>query len=64
MVAPIRKTASSLDPSLDRHFDQIDSAPYELISINGLITENNSSSRNASQSTLTMTGLIVYSYKK
>ena len=30
----------------------------------GLITENNSSSRNGSQSTLTIARLIVYNYKK
>ena len=64
MVAPIRKAISSLDLSLDKHFDQIDSIPSELISLIGLITENNSSSRNASQSTLKITGLIVYNYKK
>ena len=48
----------------DKHFDQIDSITSELISLIGLITENNSSSRNASQSTLTNAGLIVHSYKK
>ena len=32
--------------SLDKHIDQIDSIPSELISLIGLITENNSSSRN------------------
>ena len=50
--------------SLDKHVDQIDSIPSELISLIGLITENNSSSRNASQSTLAIAGSIVYSYKK
>ena len=64
MVTPIRKAISSLDLSLEKHFDQIDSIPSELISLIGLITENNSSSRNASQSTLTIAGLIVYNYKK
>ena len=53
VVTPIRKAISSLDLSLDKHFDQIDSIPSELISI-GFITENNSSSRNASQSTPTI----------
>ena len=47
VVALIRKAISSLDLSLDKHFDQIDSAPSKLISLIGLITENNSSSRNA-----------------
>ena len=47
MVTPIRKAISSLDLSLDKHFDQIDSVPSKLISLIGLITENNSSSRNA-----------------
>ena len=64
VVTPIRKAISSLDLSLDKHFDQIDSIPSELISLIGLITEDNSSSRNASQSTLTIAGLIVYNYKK
>ena len=38
--------------------------PSELISLIGLITENNSSSRNAPQSTLTIAGLTIYYYKK
>ena len=50
--------------SLDKHFDQMESVPSKLISLIGLISENNSSSRNASQSTLAITGLIVYNYKK
>ena len=64
VVTPIRKGISSLDLSLDKHFDQIDSVPSELVSLIGLLTENNSSSRNASQSTLTIAELIVYNYKK
>ena len=53
MVTPIRKAISSLDLSLDKHFDQIDFTPSELISLIGLIPENNSSSGNRPQSTLT-----------
>ena len=53
-----------MDLSLDKHFDQADSITSELVSLIDLITENNSSSRNASQSTLTIGGLIVYNYKK
>ena len=64
VVTPIRKGISSLDLSLDKHFDQIDSVPSELVSLIGSLTENNSSSRNASQSTLTIAELIVYNYKK
>ena len=64
VVTPIRKAISSLDLSLDKHFDQIDSIPSELILLIGLITENNSSSRYASQSTLRIAGWIVYNYKK
>ena len=64
VVMPIRKAISSLDLTLDRHFDQIDSITSDLISMIGLITENNSSSRNGSQSTLTIARLIVYNYKK
>ena len=64
VVTPIRKGISSLDLSLDKHFDQIGSVPSELVSLVGLLTENNSSSRNASQSTLTIAELIVYNYKK
>ena len=63
-VTPIKKAISSLDLSLDKYFDQIDSIPSELISLILLITENNSSSRNASQSALTITGLTVHNYKK
>ena len=59
VVTPIRKAISSLDLSLKKHVDQIDSIPSELISLIGLITENNSSSRNSSQSTLTIAGLIL-----
>ena len=64
VVMPIRKAISSLDLSLDKHFDQIDSIYSELISLIGLISEKNSSSRNVSQRTLTIAGLIVYNYKK
>ena len=64
VVTPIRKAISSFVLSLDKHFDQIDSISSDLISMTGLITENNSSSRNASQSTLTTAGLIAYNYKK
>ena len=64
MAMPIRKAINSLDPSLDKHFDQIDSLPSELISLIGLITENNSSSRKVPQSTLAIAGLIVYNNKK
>ena len=64
VFTPIRKAISSLYLSLNKHFDQIDSIPSKLISLIGLITENNSSSRNASQSTLTIARLIVYNYKK
>ena len=64
MVTPIRKAISSLDLNLDKHFNQIDSIPSELISLIGLITENNSSSRNASQSIQTIAGLIIYNHKK
>ena len=54
-----------MDLILDKHFDQIDSIILsELISVIGLITKNNSSSRNASQSALTIAGLIVYIYKR
>ena len=61
---PIRKAIISLDLSLDKYSDQTDSIPSKLISLISLTTENNSSSRNASQSTLTIAGLIVYIYKK
>ena len=64
MVTLIKKAVISLDLSLDKHFDQMVSIPFELISWIGLLTENNSLSRNASQSTLTITRLIVYNYKK
>ena len=59
-----QKGNSSLDLSLDKNFDQKDSIPFELISLIGFITENNTSSINASQSTLRISGLIVYNYEK
>ena len=64
VVMPIRKAIISLDLSLDKYSDQTDSTASKLISLISLTTENNSSSRNASQSTLTIAGLIVYIYKK
>ena len=64
LVTPIRKAISSLALNVDKYFDQIDSISSELISLIGLTTEDNSSSRNASPSTLTITGLIVYNYKE
>ena len=64
VVTSIRKAISSVDLSLDKHFDQTDSISSELISLIGLIIENYSSWRNASQSTQTIAGLIVYNYKK
>ena len=54
VVTPIRKGISSLDLTLDKNFDLIDSIHYELISLIGLITENNSLFRNGSQSRLTI----------
>ena len=59
-----QKGNSSLDLSLDKNFDQKDSIPFLLISLIGFITENNTSSINVSQSTLTIAGLIVYNYEK
>ena len=56
---PIREAISSLYLSLERHFDQINFIPSELISWIGLITGNNSLSKNTSQNTLTVAGLIV-----
>ena len=52
---PIREAISSLYLSLERHFDQINFIPSELISLISL-TGNNSSSINATQSTLTIAG--------
>ena len=45
VVTPIRK-AISLDLSLDKYLDQIDSISSKLISLIDLTTGNNSSSRN------------------
>ena len=49
VVTLIRKAFSNLDLTVYKHIDQIDSIPFEVISVIGLITENNSSSRDASQ---------------
>ena len=56
VVTGLKKAISSLDLNLDKQFDQIDFI--------GLITKNNSSSRNAQQSTLKITRLVVWNYKK
>ena len=64
VVTPIREAINNLDLSLDKPFDQTNSIPSELISLIGLLAENNSSTINASQSTLTIAGMIVYNYKK
>ena len=45
IVTPIRK-AISLDLSLDKYLDQMDSISSKLISLIDLTTGNNSSSRN------------------
>ena len=39
VVTLFRKAISSLDLSLDKHFDQIDSIASNLISLIGVITE-------------------------
>ena len=49
---------------MDKDFDQIDSKPSELMSLIVLVAENHSSSRYASQSTITNARLIVYNCKK
>ena len=64
VVTSNRKAISSFDLSLEKHFDQIYSIPFELISLIGLVTENNSSSRNAWQSTLTIARLLFTITKK
>ena len=60
VITPVRKGISSFDLSLVKNFDLIDSIHSELISLIGLITENNSSFRNGSQSRLTIHRLIAY----
>ena len=40
VVISIKKTTSSLNRSLEKHFDQTDYVPYKLILLIGLITEN------------------------
>ena len=49
VVTLIRKAFSNLDLTVYKYIDQIDSIPSEVISVIGLITGNNSSSRDASQ---------------
>ena len=63
VVTPIRNVCR-LDLSLDIYFHQTGSISSEPISLIGLTTGNNSSSRNVSYSTPTITRLIAYNYKK
>ena len=49
VVTLIRKAFSNLDLTVYKHIDQIDYIPSEVISVIGLITENNFSSRDGSQ---------------
>ena len=41
VVTPLRNAIDDLNLTLDKHFDQINSIPPELISVIGLLIENN-----------------------
>ena len=64
VVTPIRNAIDNLNLTINKHFDQINSIPQELISVIGLRIGNNSSSTSLSQCTLTIAGMIIYNCKK
>ena len=55
---------NNISLKFDKEFEQTNSIPPGLISLIGLLIENNSSSTSALQSTLTISGMIVYNFKK
>ena len=60
VVSSIRESMNNMSLKFDKEFEQTKCIPPELISLIGLIIENNSSL----QSTLTISGMIVYNFKK
>ena len=62
VVRPLRETIDNVSLKFDKNFNQTSHMPNQLISLVGLLTENNSFALNASQSTIA--GTIVYNYKK
>ena len=60
----IRSQIDNTNLCFDDDFKQSNDIPDELISLIGSIIENNSSTENVSQSTLTISSMIMYNYKK
>ena len=64
VVSTIRSLINNTKLKFDATFDQINSVPQELISLIGLLTDGDSSPLSPSQSTLTISQMIVYNFKK
>ena len=64
VVSTIRSLINKTKLKFDATFDQINSVPQELISLIGLLTGGDSSPLSPSQSTLTISQMIVYNFKK
>ena len=64
VVSSLRESMNNMSLKFDKEFEQTNSIPPELISLIGLLIENNSSSTSALQSTLTISRMIVDNFKK
>ena len=64
IVTPIRQSLADVNLKFDKKFAQTNFIPPALISLIGLLIENNSSSATPSQSTMTIARMIVYNFKK
>ena len=63
LLTPVRQSISKLSLEFDGIFNQIDSVPPELLSLMGLLIEDNASYTNPSQVTLTLSQIAVYNFK-
>ena len=64
MVTTIRSLIIKRALKFDLTFDEAESVPQELISLIGMLIEDNCSPLNPSQSTLTVAQTIVYNFRK
>ena len=64
VVTTIRSLIGKTNLKFDVTFDQVNSVPQELISLVGMLIEDNCSPKNASHSILSVAQMIVYNFKK
>ena len=64
VVTTIRSLIGKTNLKFDVTFDQVNSVQQELISLVGMLIEDNCSPKNASQSILSVAQMIVYNFKK